>query len=574
MLNKLFRISVITLLFFSFSSSVSAAALNISSSKDTFSIGDSFDVNILIDSQGESINAVQTTLRFPVNVLQVSSVKKTESVFSFWLTEPTFSNTDGTINFIAGSTSGFSGPSLNTLTVTFQAKGIGSGDLSFNDSVVTISDGSGANVLSDTKGVRITVIAKGSTPPTPTVIPPPTQIVHPAVPAQNSPAKPILVVPLYPEQEKWYNLSSIFLVGWELPADITNVATTIDKSPTTNPTTSEGLFDNKMFSPFGNGIWYLHVRFKNNVGWGTTTHYRLAIDTTPPVPFEVRIVEGSPTNTPNPTLNYASADQLSGLGDYLIRIDNGDLINTDKDSYTLPLQAPGNHSIRVSAQDKAGNITENIISLEILPIESPKIANISRDVFTGEGGINISGTALPGVSIILDIKDQNDNLMFSENVRADEAGNWVAKLDQALKKGAYFIEVRAQDDRGALSFPVKSDSIKVRTKPLVIILGIEVTAIHLVFLLLFILIGAYLLGWKISRRELTKRDQRVLISQRDVAATRNVIKADIDKAITAWRDGKVEDREVAEIEFLLKRVEGNLDKLEKYIIKGIKEINK
>lgn len=575
MLKKTLRAFSVILFLFAFSSSASAATLSVSLTADTFAIGDSFDAKILIDSQGAGINAAQTTLRFPTNILQVVAIKKTDSVFSFWLTEPTFSNADGTVTFVAGSASGFVGPSLNALTVTFKAKGTGTGDLVFNSSVITISDGSGANVLSDTKVSKVTVSTQGTvTPTTPTAVPPPTQITRPAVPAENLPARPALVVPLYPDPAKWYNLSSIFLASWTLPADVADVATAVDKDPASRPTVSEGLFDNKVFTPLDNGVWYLHVRFKNSVGWGTTAHYRLAIDTTPPVPFEVKISEGSPTDAPAPTLNYPSADQLSGLGNYSIRVDNGDLISVGESMYILPLLAPGKHMVRVDAQDQAGNITEDLISLEILPIEGPRITSVNKDVFIGEGGININGSSLPSIAIILNIRDEKNNPVYSATISADGDGNWVAKLDQPLKKGNYFVEVIAQDARGALSLPVRSDLINVRSKPLVVLLGIEITAVDLVFLLLFILVGAYFLGWRISRRDIKRRDQRILISQRDVAATRNVIKTDIDKAISAWRDGKVEEREVNEIEYLLKRVEGNLDKLEKYIIKGVKEINK
>ena len=122
MLTKLFKASVIFLSLFVLTSGAQATTLDVSLAGDTFSVDDTFDVNILIDSQGASINAVQTTLRFPANFLQVSSVKKTNSVFDLWLTEPTYSNTNGTLSFVAGSANGFSGPSLNALTVTFQAK--------------------------------------------------------------------------------------------------------------------------------------------------------------------------------------------------------------------------------------------------------------------------------------------------------------------------------------------------------------------------------------------------------------------------------------------------------------------
>ena len=71
-----------------------------------------------------------------------------------------------------------------------------------------------------------------------------------------------------------------------------------------------------------------------------------------------------------------------------------------------------------------------------------------------------------------------------------------------------------------------------------------------------------------------KRERRILISQRDVISSFNVIKKDIDKALKSWDDGKVESHEITQIEFILKHINDSIDKLQKYIISGIKDIGK
>ena len=92
---------------------VEAADVLLSPSSGSHSANQTFVVNIQVDPDGDSINAVEAQLSFDAAVLSVVSISKTGSAFSLWTTEPTYSNTDGTITFGGGSPTPFS--SLATL---------------------------------------------------------------------------------------------------------------------------------------------------------------------------------------------------------------------------------------------------------------------------------------------------------------------------------------------------------------------------------------------------------------------------------------------------------------------------
>lgn len=571
---KVYILFSAVIILLSSSTFVSAATFNLSLNANSVKIGDTFNASIKIDSEGASINTAQATLIYPSGNLSIESIDKTNSVFNFWLAEPTFSNTDGKLSFTAGSGSGFTGPSLQVLNVKFKAKGNGTANITFNDAAITLSDGSGTNVLSDAKGASITISPQGSVSSSTNIVAAPVQIERAAVPSAKSPVAPVVTIPLYPDPEKWYNLSSVFSASWVLPADVTAVATLVDKDPRGVPTNSEGLFDNKSFAPLDNGVWYLHVRFKNNIGWGPTTHYRIAVDTNPPASFDVKSSEGTTTDNPTPTLTYAGGDPLSGIGQYSIRVDGGDYVNTEKDIYALPALPPGDHVIRVNAKDLAGNITEGVLNIKTLPIESPKIFSVTSDVFIGEGGISINGSALPNISLILNAKNTKNDLIYTATTNSDASGNWVAKLDQPLKKGIYYIEVISRDARGALSLPVVSDKISVRSRPLMIIFGLEITSAYFAVLLAIILVLGFAGGMYYNRLGNVKRSNRSLITERDVVASFGIVKKDIDKALEAWRDNDVKGNEVVELKFLLEKANENLEKMQKYVIKGIRDINK
>lgn len=558
----------------------SAAIMNLSLGNDTFGIGDKFSVDIKIDSEGASINAAQAALQFPKDILQVDSIDKSSSVFGFWLQEPAFDNNAGTVSFIGGTINAFSGKSLEVLQIVFKVKGAGTATLSLSDAAVTAADGSGTNVLSTTHGATVnslTTIAAPApgakpTPPVSQIIPPPVQITRAPAPAKGTAAQPKLEIPLYPDPQGWSNISSPFLVRWNLPADIGEVATVISKNPDTNPTKSEGLFDNKTFVPLADGIWYLHVRFQNNLGWGPTAHYRLAVDTSPPPPFNVDIKEGNPTDTPAPNISFSGKDQLSGLDTYIIRIDQNDPIYTLKNKFTLPLLSPGKHILAIGAKDKAGNVTENSIDLEILPLTSPIISSLNTAVFSGEGGINIDGDALPNITVRLDLKAENDSLVYFTAVSSTPAGKWLAKIGQPLTKGKYYIEVKAEDARGALSFTVKSDTIVVRNRPFLTIYNIEISEFWFFFTIIIILIVAFIAGWYTNRLAKEQRGRKALIAERDVVNAYAIIKNDVDEMVKNYADGVISEDEASKMRFLLKRISNNVAKMQKYILQNIKEI--
>ena len=354
-----------------------AASFNLVASKETFVVGDSFTVNLKISSTDVGVNAAQATLTFPKDLVQVTSIDKTGSVFNFWLQGPDYSNDTGTISFIGGNQNGMAGADLEALRIVFKVKGAGPVSLVFSDGAVTASDGSGTNVLSAMNGLRLTSITTQNA----ALIKPP-QIMRPAVPTGVLPVKPGVTVPLYPDSGAWYSHVSKFITQWNLPKDVTAVATAVDRRPVFEPTASEGLFDNKTFGPLEDGVWYLHVRFKNSVGWGPTAQYRIGIDSAPPLGFTVSSPNGSSTTNVAPYISFSTKDQPSGISVYKVLVDGTVATTTRAETYTLPPQAPGSHSIIVQAYDQAGNMTESHLTIDILEAPLITIAGIRITQFS------------------------------------------------------------------------------------------------------------------------------------------------------------------------------------------------
>jgi hypothetical protein len=353
-----------------------AANMSFMSGVTNASIGDTIDVSVRIDSQGQTVNAAQGTIQYPNSILQVVRVDHSNSVFNIWAQEPAVNTSTGEISFLGGSTNSFSGSSLYVLDITFTVRGTGLATLNFANAGVTAGDGTGANILSSSTAISFRVgassvtsgAAPGATSTQATVqqaAPAPVQIKRPAVPTTTIPVAPVLLVGLYPDPTAWYNTIGNFLVQWQLPADVTDVATAVNQNPQFDPTVSEGLFGNKTFNAAEEGIWYLHVRFKNSVGWGPTAHYRIAIDTTPPFPFTATLKEGSTTEISAPTVQFETKDQPSGVAFYQILADGNAVGTSTDESFTLPSLSFGSHAVVVRAVDYAGNITASHLSVVI-----------------------------------------------------------------------------------------------------------------------------------------------------------------------------------------------------------------
>src|SRR5882724_1642712 len=93
----------IVLLFIFFIPKVSwATSLSVTPTSGTFFVGSTFDVSLLLDTKGKSINALTVSLSFPPDKLQVISPSLGQSIVGVWTIPPKFNNNNGTVNLEGG----------------------------------------------------------------------------------------------------------------------------------------------------------------------------------------------------------------------------------------------------------------------------------------------------------------------------------------------------------------------------------------------------------------------------------------------------------------------------------------
>lgn len=178
--------------FFVLPLTVRAAGLYFSPSSGSFTADDSFNASIYVNSKEQAMNAAQGRISFSSDKLEVVSLSKSDSVVNLWVREPSFSNSDGAINFEGIVLNpGFTGSNGKILTIRFRAKAAGEASAVFSYGAVLANDGEGTNILSTLGSAKFTII-KSAPPPAP---PPPILPTPPPIPAPSPPPPPILPTP-------------------------------------------------------------------------------------------------------------------------------------------------------------------------------------------------------------------------------------------------------------------------------------------------------------------------------------------------------------------------------------------
>lgn len=112
-------------------------------SKEIF-VGDIFSVNLKVSSADKEINAIDGTILYDKDKLEIEKVKTDNSVFSFWAEEPSFNNKIGELSFVGGVPNGFSEKNGQVLEITFLAKKSGKTSVGYQDIFsVFANDGQG-----------------------------------------------------------------------------------------------------------------------------------------------------------------------------------------------------------------------------------------------------------------------------------------------------------------------------------------------------------------------------------------------------------------------------------------------
>ncbi len=351
--RTLTTILIIIFVFLVSSNNTQAATLSLSPPSGTFNVGSTFQVQILLDTEGKSINALDIQLLYPSDKLQIISPSIGKSIMTIWTSSPKADNQQGKLTLRGGIPNGITVSKGLITTVTFRIRRTGQAIVRFGDATrVLLNDGKGTDALRTTQsGVYEFVL-----PP---------------------PAGPIVASETHSDQKQWYANSSAIL-RWTTSAPTTGYSYTLDNSPSTIPDNIVDSTQNSVsYKNLSSGTHYFHIKAKNpDEVWGGTTHFALNVDVEPPASFPVDVQPSKRTTRHNILFYFQTTDAHSGIDRYEYQIiplqlhaasiEQGSFLFIEAQSPQVAKLNLGKYLIVVRAYDKAGNFRESQERVEIM----------------------------------------------------------------------------------------------------------------------------------------------------------------------------------------------------------------
>ncbi len=324
--------------------------ITLSPRSGSFIEGSTFDVPILLNTNGVSINSLEVRLNFDRNKLEIVRPTGSESIIGVWVEPPRFDNKNGTASYVGVITNGITTNSGLIGTVTFKAKSSGRAVVYIgSDSKVLINDGLGTEIESEFGRSEYSILVK--------------------------PPEGVKVFSdTHPFQGQWYNNNSP-TISWEKDLGVEGFSYVIDNIPSTVP-------DNKIISQdtttayenLADGLWYFHIKARKNGAWSNTGHFLVRIDTNPPARFkpDISYLTTKDRIADKTLVSFFTTDNLSGIDRYEVGvIDKSDTSNASpifvevESPYQVPVSGSGYMNVMVRAVDGAGNVVD--VSLDIEP---------------------------------------------------------------------------------------------------------------------------------------------------------------------------------------------------------------
>ncbi len=559
---------IFTVSFFGIISGAMAQSLYIEPNSGQYAVDNAFPVKIYLESAGEAVNAAQAIINFPADFLEVKSISKNGSVFTFWPVEPAFSNAEGRINFSGGVPApGVTGIG-KILTVNFKVKKEGEITLSLSDEMLLKADGRGTNVLGNSGDssykANYKLIVKDGNISTES---------NNSVPAGFS-FKPEIYSLSHPDQNQWYKDPNI-KINWKISESVSGVSVKMDKNNFSDPDlASQGLFNFKVYDNTKDGIWYFHLKAENQAGWSKTFNYKVQIDTVDPEPFNIKIDNYGDLTSPQPSLYFETKDILSGIENYEVKIDDKNTIMAGPgktNPLVLPIQFPGMHKVSVLALDHAGNKTESRAEFEIKSIEIPDILIYTKAYNAGEEIFYLEGTSAPNSKVSIFFTGTGRTKIWQ--TLSDSKGNWSFLTDELFKSGTYELYARSEDKRGAVSSPSPKKDVEVVLNGVSIgfflVTYYNLLLIIVAFILLITILTVYI--YKKSEEEKIKIKKEVHEARLSLEITFKNLRKKIIKKIEYFDEKpglSPEEKKIRD------SIMGILNSSEKIVEKEIKDIEK
>jgi GxxExxY protein len=139
---------------------VLAAELSLDSSVQEVSINQQFKVDVILDTENESINAIEGKIIFPSDLLELKDINEANSIVNFWIDNPQIAmNKNASSNEVIFSgivPGGYTGRGL-IFSMVFQTKKAGEGLIEIKDIKALLNDGRGSETKSTFQNLFVAI---------------------------------------------------------------------------------------------------------------------------------------------------------------------------------------------------------------------------------------------------------------------------------------------------------------------------------------------------------------------------------------------------------------------------------
>lgn len=292
-----FIIGLLVLLGLAASAKATSAAVLFGSPQEvTVVAGTTFPVSIVLESEGEVINAVELVVRYPSETVEALSVVRGRSFLKLWAEEPRIDKSGGTVTLVGGIPNGTVAFNAEVVTILFLAR---SGDqtsieVDIEKSTVALNDGLGTPALLTAHPTGIVI-------------------------TEPDPLAPLIESPTHPDEAEWYPDRDV-LVQWHLrPESLYSFQLSRESIADPDDTPDEHQEGKARFPSLTDGIWFFNLKEKLGADpWGPVGRRRFMIDGTPPEDLFVNLIREEVSG--RWLVVFAGQDAGSGIDHYEVRI--------------------------------------------------------------------------------------------------------------------------------------------------------------------------------------------------------------------------------------------------------------
>ncbi len=119
-----------------------AAELSLTSQIEEIGVGQQFQIDVLLNTENEEINALEGLITFPQELLELKEIRDGNSFINFWIERPRI-KTGGEIIFSGITPGGYKSDEVFIFSIIFRVKKAGSGIIGIKDVKTLLNDGKG-----------------------------------------------------------------------------------------------------------------------------------------------------------------------------------------------------------------------------------------------------------------------------------------------------------------------------------------------------------------------------------------------------------------------------------------------